>query len=433
MSTAIAAVATAIHSKVDDEPVIGFEKTIAQNADVETILKRIKQGDIFIPRYQRDSNEWDDIKKSLFLESILHWLTVPAFYLAPCEADKSRNEVVDGQQRLMTLYDFWTNEFQLSSEGKCPYFANSNSYAGSSFKDLSERWRKAFEQYNLTLVYLPAEMPLNLRLEVFRRINDGGTPLSAQDIRLSYYCESPSVQFIQRVGVYDPERTGAKRMLAQNPWPWSSRGGAGAMWQSWWTNTTTSRGQAPSEMFLWFVVSEYRKNVDKLLEDKAALSKQLNLRFRDRNVEVLDIVCAQFRYEDVFPSKHRLLPTEQDIARSLFPRFAEWWHAMRRHCVSKATPQKYRAIALLIPGLFRCFKSPELSDKQWEWVGQFVANTRDTADELGIEFPESKGRWNGSQRTQLDAYDRVAFAISEKTGQGKKPTSVRRATAGTRR
>jgi uncharacterized protein with ParB-like and HNH nuclease domain len=55
-----------------------------------------------VPPYQRDSDEWGDNKKSLFIESILNRLTVPAFYLAPSEDDPDRFEVVDGQQRLTT-------------------------------------------------------------------------------------------------------------------------------------------------------------------------------------------------------------------------------------------------------------------------------------------------------------------------------------------
>ena len=80
------------------------------------------------------------------------------------------------------------------------------------------------------LVTLPQGMPLNLRLEIFRRINgrinEGGTPLSGQDIRLSYYSESPTIRFIQLAGTYDNDRTGAKRMLANSSgrfgWPWEA-------------------------------------------------------------------------------------------------------------------------------------------------------------------------------------------------------------------
>ena len=109
-------------------------------------------------------------------------------------------------------------------------------------------------------------MSLDLRLEVFRRINEGGTPLSAQDIRLSYYSESSAVQFIQLAGIYDPARSGAKRMMknceGQFSWPWETHTEAAKMWKRWWNNTKTVTGQTSSEMFLWYVVSRCRNEID---------------------------------------------------------------------------------------------------------------------------------------------------------------------------
>ena len=46
---------------------------------VENVLARFEKKEIIIPQYQRDADQWDDSKKSLFIESILNRLTVPAF------------------------------------------------------------------------------------------------------------------------------------------------------------------------------------------------------------------------------------------------------------------------------------------------------------------------------------------------------------------
>jgi hypothetical protein len=111
-------------------------------------------------------------------------------------------------------------------------------------------------------------MPLNLRLEIFRRINEGGTPLSGQDIRLSYYSESPTVRFIQLVGIYDKDRAGAERMLANSPsfgWPWDVDQNAAQLWKRWWNNTKTVTGQTSSEMFMWYIVAKKCPQVDVVL------------------------------------------------------------------------------------------------------------------------------------------------------------------------
>src|SRR5271170_2348525 len=97
-------------AETNDQPIVGGQTT-AQNEAVETVLKRLEEGEIFVPPYQRDSDEWDKNKKSLFIESILNRLTVPAFYLAPSVDDPENFEVVDGQQRLTTLASFFRNEY----------------------------------------------------------------------------------------------------------------------------------------------------------------------------------------------------------------------------------------------------------------------------------------------------------------------------------
>lgn len=50
-------------SNADDKPIVSAQ-TSAQNADVETVLKRLDNEEYRIPEYQRDSDEWDDVKKA---------------------------------------------------------------------------------------------------------------------------------------------------------------------------------------------------------------------------------------------------------------------------------------------------------------------------------------------------------------------------------
>ena len=401
-----------------DQPIISTQ-TIGQNEAVETVLGRLHENEIFIPSYQRDSDEWDNVKKSLFIESILNRLTVPAFYLAPSESDEpDKQEVVDGQQRLTSLSAFFNDDFQLLADEQCPYFGTSVHYAGRKYSELDDTWKKSFRRYNLTLVSLPLGMSLDLRLEIFRRINEGGTPLSAQDIRLSYYSESSAVRFIQLAGIYDSTRTGARRMIdnckGEFDWPWRAHERAASLWKLWWNNTKTVTGQTSSEMFLWYVVGRCKKELDRILRNKTHLTSNLHLTFRNRTDEVLDIVCAELRFEDRNPSQPRLLPTAKTLADDYFPSFCEWWKAIRMKCTTQVTVAKHRSVALLIPGLLKSFKDTNLSDDQWGWIGRFIMGTRATASDLQVAFPEAKGRWSASQRAQLDAYDNVAAAIKSK-------------------
>lgn len=399
-------------SETDNQPAVA-QQTIAQNEAVENVLNRFAANEIIIPSYQRDADQWEDSKKSIFIESVLNRLTVPAFYFALSEGNSDVSEVVDGQQRLTTLVSFFNNQFRLSKSEECPYYGNSSHYAGKSFAELDDVWKRAFRRYNLTLVTLPDNVDLTLRLEIFRRINEGGTPLSGQDIRLSYYSQSECVRFIQSVGIFDSSRQGAQRMISglPYPWPWASHLTPAGQWKEWWEDSKASIGQTPSEMFLWYIIGANRDRVVDLLNDDKALAK-LKIRFRGNTDEVLDVVCGQFKQEDSTPQEPRLLPDVAQLQRTLFPQFVDWWFKIRMECGSNASVAKHRAIALLIPSLSKIFGTKALSDSQWGFIGRFLKSTRDTArNVLMVDFPEPKGKWT-SQRAQLEAFDKVAAEIA---------------------
>ena len=56
------------------------DKTKAQNESIKTIVGKLDDKEVYIPGYQRDSEQWDDRKQSLFIESLLNNLTIPAFF-----------------------------------------------------------------------------------------------------------------------------------------------------------------------------------------------------------------------------------------------------------------------------------------------------------------------------------------------------------------
>ena len=192
---------------------------------------------------------------------------------------------------MTTLNAFYRGQFTLNTNAECPYYGPSAHYAGKRFEDMAESWQKVFRRYNLTLVSLPPGMELGLRPEIFRRINEGGTPLSGQDIRLGYYSQSQAVRFIQAAGIFDSNREGAKRITQDvgYPWPWFNYSREAAQWTEWWQNTRTVLGQTPAEMVLWFLVSRYRDKVEAILKDGNHMASNLKLTFRGNTEEVLDI------------------------------------------------------------------------------------------------------------------------------------------------
>jgi len=256
-------------------------------------------------------------------------------------------------------------------------------------------------------------MELSLRLEIFRRINEGGTPLSGQDIRLSYYSQSKAVRFIQTVGFFDPLREGSKRVLEDvgYPWAWSQYPEASQQWKEWWSGSRTSLGQTSSEMFLWYLISKHRDRIDRILLDRGRLTKNLTFTFRGNSDEVLDIACAQFRYEDLAPEEPRLLPDLETLQKEDFPLFAKWWYEIVLNCSTRiANVSKHRSIALLVPAMEKTFTTSSPSQDQWTLIGRFLGGTQETAKELQVSFPAPRGKWK-TQREQFNAFDNIVQEI----------------------
>ena len=62
------------------------------------------------PFYQR-RRRWDDVRKSKLIESFIMNIPVPPCFLY--ESELARYEVMDGQQRISAIWDFYDNRFKL--------------------------------------------------------------------------------------------------------------------------------------------------------------------------------------------------------------------------------------------------------------------------------------------------------------------------------
>lgn len=397
-----------------DLPIVQ-DATRTQSENIQTIVSRLRSQRIYIPDYQRDADQWDDRKKSIFIESLLNNLTIPAFFLG--EDDDRKYEVVDGQQRLTTILDFANNKFQISPNEDIVYLLpQAVQYRGKKYEELSAGLKNIFDDYPLTIIYLPKNLPLGIKLEIFRRINEGGTPLTGQDIRLAYYSESPRVTFIRLCGIYS-ERAAALRMVdvAREKGlscPWDKYPDAKEIWYGWWEDKEKAKGQTPSLMFLWFLVCLSRSVLDSILTTPGG-TNHVNISFRGTTEEALDIYCAQLRYEDLSQGRdenhHRvlLLPSMEQL-EDYFKQFAKWIKYILSRGLTGINVDKDKQLALFIAGVVELELSPtSFSERQWNLAGRFIRSPRATSQEIfgdDDSYPEPRGRWNGAkgQKVQLD-------------------------------
>jgi len=176
--------------------------------DVEGLVRRLDRGDIVIPtfgeaedietdRFQRNF-VWRRPQMDKFIESLLLGYPIPGIFLVQ-QADR-RYLVLDGQQRLRTLADFYSGmhdgrEFKLQS-------------VGDRFQDLTYSNLSPEQQRILDNTFIQATIvktdgspeSLDSVYQVFERLNSGGTQLTAHEIRVALY-SGPFVEFIREANI----------------------------------------------------------------------------------------------------------------------------------------------------------------------------------------------------------------------------------------
>jgi uncharacterized protein with ParB-like and HNH nuclease domain len=198
-----------------------YEITTSPNDfNIKTMYDFIKSGAINIPGFQRNY-VWDIKRASKLIESIIIGLPSPQIFLY----QESRNKflVIDGQQRLMSLYYFIEQRFPKDEKrtilrrifeeyGKIPdeilgndnYFTKfnlqlpstlpnqPNKLNGISYATLDE-YKIAFDLRTIRNIIIKQNFPEeddSCIYEIFNRLNSGGINLKPQEIRTSLYYSS---------------------------------------------------------------------------------------------------------------------------------------------------------------------------------------------------------------------------------------------------
>jgi rubredoxin len=122
---------------------------------------------------------WTSTQQSKLIESALLDLPIPRIYLA--EDKDERQVVVDGQQRLIALFDFMDSKYALTNL-KVRTDLNSKTH-----RDLDKTLRKRIKNFKLSTVLIQKESDENLRFDLYERLNTGAVGLNDQELRRSVY------------------------------------------------------------------------------------------------------------------------------------------------------------------------------------------------------------------------------------------------------
>jgi hypothetical protein len=145
---------------------------------VQTIVEMYKCDEWIVPRYQREF-VWNEEKQSKFIESILLDLPIPYLYLAD-EPDTGKLEILDGSQRIRTLFAFLNNKLKLKSLLKL------EKLNGFYYDDLLETRKRRFGRKTLRSIELTETVykaSWLVRKDLFDRINTKPYDLTPMQIR----------------------------------------------------------------------------------------------------------------------------------------------------------------------------------------------------------------------------------------------------------
>ena len=186
-------------------------KMTARRRALDKIYKRRDRYDI--PDWQR-GEVWSKIRKQALIDSILRGWRLPKFYFLLTTDDPEEFEVVDGQQRLLAIWEFFDNELSLSSD--------SNAVTGGAmrYRDLPDWLSDRFDDYEIDYDQIEDADDEHLK-EFFQRLQQGLPLASSEKLnsvhsKLRDFCRELSEHefFVHKTSV-SPRRLGYFDIVAK--------------------------------------------------------------------------------------------------------------------------------------------------------------------------------------------------------------------------
>jgi hypothetical protein len=154
-----------------------------KNFTIREIFSQIDEGELDLaPDFQR-SFVWNKRQQTRLIESILLGIPLPAFYFN--QDGSGSHQVIDGVQRLTTVSKFMSGNLLLNE----PDLEYLTGLAGQDFNTLDPVVRRRFSGTQIVAHVIEPQTPDEVKYDIFNRVNTGGSPLTAQEIR---HCMSKS-------------------------------------------------------------------------------------------------------------------------------------------------------------------------------------------------------------------------------------------------
>jgi hypothetical protein len=163
--------------------------TVQHSTIISTFSER--EEIIVDPEYQRNGGVWTTEKKQLLIDSILNKYDIPKIYFHQFDRNERAESgksyaIIDGKQRLETIWGFIDGEFCISNDFEYQYDRSIN-LSGLSYDDLGKEYPKIkikFDSYVLPIVGVMTD-DLDLIEDMFSRLNEA-VPLNSAEKRNAF-------------------------------------------------------------------------------------------------------------------------------------------------------------------------------------------------------------------------------------------------------
>lgn len=155
------------------------------------LFRMIVEGELNLqPDYQRRF-VWNEKTMSKFIESLLLSIPIPTIFLA--ENSDDTFEVIDGQQRLTTIFAFMKSKLNDAEIENLPSSLQSldilslsgletlEQFNKKSYHDIDDMQRK-FNNVSLPVVIIKKDSTEDIKYDIFSRINSGSIKLNNQEL-----------------------------------------------------------------------------------------------------------------------------------------------------------------------------------------------------------------------------------------------------------
>lgn len=154
-----------------------------------------RKGNLILqPDFQRYS-VWSNKQASQLIESVFLNVPIPMLYFS--EEFEGRLHVIDGQQRLSSFFCFLDNKLKLSG------LESLSQLNGKTFNELNSELQLCLENYTIRVIVILRGSDSEVKFEVFKRLNTGGTHLNEQELRNCIY-RGQFNEFLKEVATYKP-------------------------------------------------------------------------------------------------------------------------------------------------------------------------------------------------------------------------------------